>query len=177
MLLLSPKTSKDGQAALTQENSSKAPQATSCPSPAHSWPTQSQQLIQAVISHPSAHRAPATIPAQGTTTTKDTEPGFEAVHREDRLLQKWYQFGEGKSSSCSGPGETDNSVGTAHMCLASGVAKVAGGLTRICYSCRRADSAGQSLQLALEIFRPKPWTCATCDITSCTEASAGLFLS
>lgn len=148
--MLSPKTSKEGQAALPQENSGKAPQPTSCPSPAHSWPTQSQPLIQAVTSQPSAHRAPATSPAQDTTTTKDTKPGFEAMHREDRL-EDCSRNGTSLERAKAAPPQalerqTINSMGTAQMCLVSGVAKVAGGLTRIFYSCRRADSAGHSLQ-------------------------------
>ena len=161
MLLLSPKTSKEGPAAFMQENSSMAPQSTSCPSSAHS-----HQLTQAVTSHPSVHMAPAICPAQDTTTTKDTEPGFEATHRDDRLAA--CSRNGTKSSPRSGSGKADNSMRTAQMSLVSGVAKVAGGLVHICYS---------SQPLEMCVFRQKPWTCATCDITSSTEVSAGLFLS
>ena len=120
MLLLSPKTSKEGPAAFMQENSSMAPQSTSCPSSAHS-----HQLTQAVTSHPSVHMAPAICPAQDTTTTKDTEPGFEATHRDDRLAA--CSRNGTKSSPRSGSGKADNSMRTAQMSLVSGVAKVAEG--------------------------------------------------
>lgn len=107
---------------------------------------------------------------------KDTEPGFEAMHREDRKTAPEIVPEAAPAQAL----ERQTRAWEQHKCAWFQVwprwqvgqhtfVTPAEGPTVL------ATVSSQALET--RVFRQKPWTCATCDITSCTEASAGLFLS